>query len=176
MGYGDFKDLTRRRFSDKIFCDKAFNTAKNPKHDGYQRGLASMVYKYFEHKSALLARSKTLRSRTVATQAMWDKFASSIKNEDISSKELAEELRKSIIRKSKKRKVHSPFIDNIRSADLADMKLVSKFNNGFRFLLCVIDIFSKNAWAIPLKDKKDTTITNAFQKFLDESNCKLNKI
>ena len=47
MVYGDFKDLTRRTASDKILRDKAFNIAKNPKYDGYQRGLASMVYKSF---------------------------------------------------------------------------------------------------------------------------------
>ena len=48
MAYGDFKDLTRRTASDKIFCNKAFNIAKNPKHDEYQRGLTSMVYKFFD--------------------------------------------------------------------------------------------------------------------------------
>ena len=63
-----------------------------------------------------------------------------------------------------------------RVADLADMQLISKFTKGVRFLLCVIDIYSKYAWIIPLKDKKGTTITNAFQNFLDESNRKLNKI
>ena len=47
------------------------------------------------------------------------------------------------------------------------MPLISKFNKEFRFLLCVIDIYSKYAWVIPLKDKKGITITNAFQKFLD---------
>ena len=46
MAYGDFKDLSRRTASDKFLRDKAFNIAKNPKYDGYQRGLASMVYKY----------------------------------------------------------------------------------------------------------------------------------
>ena len=56
------------------------------------------------------------------------------------------------------------------------MQLISKFNKGFRFLLCVIDIYSKYAWVIPLKDKKGITITNAFQKILDESNRKVNKI
>ena len=54
----------------------------------------------------------------------------------------------------KKRKVYSSFRDNIWSADLADMQLISKSNKGFRFLLCVIDIYSKYAWVIPLKDKK----------------------
>ena len=51
------------------------------------------------------------------------------------------------------------------------MQLISEFNKGFRFLLCVIDIYSKYAWVIPLKDKKGVTITNVFQKSLDESNC-----
>ena len=51
MAYGDFKDLKRRTFSDKVLRDKAFNIAKNPKYDGYQRGLASMIYKFFDKKS-----------------------------------------------------------------------------------------------------------------------------
>ena len=52
IGYGDFKDLSRRTASDKTLCDKAFNIAKNPKYDGYQKGLASMVYKFFDKKSS----------------------------------------------------------------------------------------------------------------------------
>ena len=56
------------------------------------------------------------------------------------------------------------------------MQLLSKFNKGICFLLCVIDIFSKYAWVIHLKDKKATKITNALQKILDESNLKPNKI
>ena len=51
MAYGDFKDLKTRTFSDKVLRDKAFNIAKNPKYDGYQRGLVSMVYKFFDKKS-----------------------------------------------------------------------------------------------------------------------------
>ena len=61
-------------------------------------------------------------------------------------------------------------------ADLADMQLISKLNKGIRFLLCVIDIFSKYAWVIPLKDKRVITITNAFQKILNDFNRKPNKI
>ena len=49
------------------------------------------------------------------------------------------------------------------------MQLVSKFNKGIRFLLCVIDIFRKYAWVVSLKDKKVATIVNAFQKILDDS-------
>ena len=51
MAYGDFKDLARKRASDKFLRDKAFNIAKNPKYYGYQRGLASMVYKFFDKNS-----------------------------------------------------------------------------------------------------------------------------
>ena len=101
---------------------------------------------------------------------------SGIKNENIPNKELAEELLISFIRNFNKRKVHSLFIGNIWGTDLADMQLVSKINKGFRFLLCAIDIYSKHAWVITLKDKKGITITNAFQKNLKESNCKPNRI
>ena len=67
-------------------------------------------------------------------------------------------------------------IDNIWAEDLGDMQLLSKFNKGFRFLLCVLDIYSKYAWVIPLRDKKGITIINAFQKILGESNRKPNRI
>ena len=89
MAYLDFKDSARRKTSDKILCDKAFNITKNSKYDGYQCGLASMVYKFFDKKTA----------------------GGGIKNENMSDQQLAEELHKPIIRKSKKRKVQSPFID-----------------------------------------------------------------
>ena len=56
------------------------------------------------------------------------------------------------------------------------MQLISKFNKGFRFLLCVIDIFSKYAWVVPLKDNKGINIVNAFQKILKESERKPDKI
>ena len=71
--------------------------------------------------------------------------------------------------KNLKNEVYSLFKENIWGADLADMQLISNFNKGFRFLLCVIDIFSKYAWVVPLKDKKGTSIVNAFQKILKES-------
>ena len=61
-------------------------------------------------------------------------------------------------------------------ADLADMQLISQFNKGFRFLLCIIDIFSKYAWVVLLKDKKGISIVNAFQKILKESDRKPIKI
>ena len=66
--------------------------------------------------------------------------------------------------------------DYIWGADLADMQLISNFNNRFRFLLCVIDIFSKYARVVPLKDRKSVSIVDFFQNILDKSECKLNKI
>ena len=117
-----------------------------------------MVYKFFKKKTKKKA------------------SGSGIKNENISNKQSAEELYKPVIIKFHKRKVHSPFIDNIWGVDLPDMQLISKFNRGFWFLLCVIDIYSKYAWVISLKDKKRNTITNAFQNFLDGLKCYSNKI
>ena len=70
------------------------------------------------------------------------------------NQQLAEELHNAIIRTFEKRKVHAAFKDNIWGADLADMQLLSKCNKGIRFLLCVVDIFRKYAWDVPLKDKK----------------------
>ena len=95
---------------------------------------------------------------------------------DSKNKELTEELHKSIIRKVKKRKVYSPFRDNIWGADLSDVQLLSKFNKGTCFLLCVNNIISKLAWVVPLKDDRDITITDAFQKILNECVSKPNKI
>ena len=72
--------------------------------------------------------------------------------------------------------MHSALKDNIWGVDLADMQLLSKFNKTFRFLLCVIDIFSKYALVVPLKDKKSISMLNAFQIIFKDSNRKPDKI
>ena len=87
-----------------------------------------------------------------------------------------EELNKPIIRNFEKRKVHSSFIGNIWGADLTDMQLLSKFKKGIDFLLRVIDILSKYGWVVPSKDKNGITITDVFQKILNESGCKSDRI
>ena len=97
-----------------------------------------MVYKFFDKKSK----------------------GSGITNEV--NYQLANELHKPIIRKFKKRKVYSSFKDNIWGVDLADMQSLSRYSKGFKYLLCAIDLFSKYAWVIPIKDKKGTSIVNAF--------------
>ena len=127
---------------------KAFNIAESPKYDEYQKGLASIFYEFFDKNTSGEAATLTL-SGTLATR---NKSA---------IKELAEQVHNQIIRKYEKRKVRSPFIDNIWGSD----KLISKLNKRFRFLLRVIDIYGKYAWVISLKDKKGITITNSFQKF-----------
>ena len=123
--YSDSKDLTKRTVADKILRNRAFSIAKDPKYDGYQRGLGSRVYKFFDKKS------KGSGVKHVNTKLTPQK------------QQLAEELHKPIIRKFEKRKVHAEFKDNIWGADLADMQLLSRYKKGIRFLLCVIDIFSK---------------------------------
>ena len=115
MAYEDFKDLNVETVADKVLCDKAFNIAKYPKYDGYQGGLASMVYKFFDGKTSGMG----------------------IKNENISNKEVVGDSDKQITRNFNKSKVHSIFIDNIWGADLAGVQLISKFSKGFRLLLCV---------------------------------------
>ena len=109
----------------KISRNRAFSIVKDPKYDGYQRGLASMIYKFFDKK---FKGSGVKHVNTKLTPQ---------------NQQLVEELHKPIIRKFEKRKVHAAFKDNIWGVDLTDMQLLSKCNKGIRFLLCVIDIFSK---------------------------------
>ena len=80
----------------------------------------------------------------------FDKVTSggTVKNDFFSNKKLTEYLRKPIIGNFKKSKVHSSSVDNIWGADLADMQIISKFNKGFIFLLCVFGSYSKYAWVI----------------------------
>ena len=76
--------------------------------------------------------------------------------------QLAEEPHKPVIRKFKKRKVYSSFRDNIWGVDLADMQSLSKYNKGMKYLLCAIDLFSKYAWVVPIKDKRGISIVDGF--------------
>ena len=85
------------------------------------------------------------------------------------NQQFANEPHKSNIRRFKKRNVYSLFKDNIWSVDLGDMQLICIYNDGTRYLLCAIDLFSKYAWVVPLKDKIGVTIANAFQSILNSS-------
>ena len=114
MAYEDFKGLERRTASDRILRNKAFNIAKNPNYDEYERGIASMVYTFLDKKSAGSGVNANINKST------------------INNKKLAQELHKTIIRKLKK----------------------TQFIQDSKKILCVIDIFCKYAWVVPLKDKK----------------------
>ena len=151
MPYGKSKDLLKRTQSDKVLRDKAFKIASDPKYDGYQRGLASMVYKFFDKKSS----------------------GSGVDAEP--NYQLANELHRQIIRKFKKQKVYSLFRDNIWGVDLADMQSLGKYNKGIKYLLCAINIFSKYAWVVPLKDERGNSIVNAFREIISKGR-KPNKI
>ena len=106
------KDLVKRTQSDKALRDKAFKIASDPKYDRYQRGLASMVYNFFDKKSASLNNSS----------------GSGITNEP--NYQLENKLHRTIIRKFKKREVYSFFRDNIWGVELVDMRSLSKYNEG----------------------------------------------
>ena len=102
MAYGDFKDLARRTASDKFLRDKAFDIAINPKHDGYQEGIFSMVYTFFDKKSALL----TDKSAKVG----------GVNNKIKQNQQLTGKIHKPIIKKYEERRNCSSFKDNIWGA------------------------------------------------------------
>ena len=156
--YAKYKDVENRLISDQKLRNSAYDIASNPEYDGYQRGLASMVYKFFDSKVAPLDK-KTMSGKGT-------------KNNKI----LAEELHKPAIKKFNKSKVYSQFRNNIWGVDLADMQSLSKKNKIIKYLSCAIDLFSKYAFVIPLKDKKGISIVNAFNKIIKQSNRKQNKI
>ena len=157
--YADHKYLINRTEADKVLRDKAYDIASNPKYDGYPRGLANMVYKFFDKKST-------------AGPSSLERMGSAFKSSSI----LADELHKPVIKKFEKRKVYSQFKDNIWGVDLADMQSLSRKNKGIKNLLCVIDLYSKYAFVVPLKDKKGISIVNAFNKIMKQFNRKPNKI
>ena len=80
-----------------------------------------------------------------------------------------------MIRKFKRRKVYSCFRDNIWGADLANIQSLRKYNKGIKYWLCAVNLFSKYAWVVPLKDKRGITLVNASQKIISEG-CKPKKI
>ena len=116
--YADDKDLINRTKSDKVLRDKAYDIASNPEYDGYQRGLASMGYNYFDKKSMGSGIKKDMTK------------PSSLER---SSLILADELDKPVIKKFNKRKVYSQFKDNIWGVDLADMQSSSKKNKSIKY-------------------------------------------
>ena len=163
--YAKYKDVENRLISDQKLKNSAYDIASNPKYDGYQRGLASMIYKFFDSKVAPLDK-KTMSGKGNANHTT--KHSSLERTEN--NKFLAEELHKPVIKKFNKREVYSQFKDNIWGVHLADMQSLSRKNKSIKYLLCAIDLHSKYAFVIPLKDKKGISIVNAFNKIIKQSN------
>ena len=115
-GYAKCKDVESRLISDHKLRNSAYDIASNPKYDGYQRGLASMVYNFFDSKVAPLDK-KTMSGKGNAKHSSLERMGN--------NKILAEELHKPVIKKLNKRKVYSQFRDNIWGVDLADMQSLS---------------------------------------------------
>ena len=116
-----------------------------------QKGLASIVYNFFDKKS-IGSGFKKLKNTTKSSSL------------EGSSSILADELHKPVIKKFEKRKVYSQIKDNIWGVDLADMQSLSRENKDIKHLFCAKDLYSKYAFVIPLKDKKGISIVNAFNK------------
>ena len=109
-----------------------------------------MVYKFFDKISASLNKTSS--------------GSGANKSANEPNYHLTNERHKPIIRKFKKWKFYSSFRDNIWGVDLADMQSLGKYNKVIKYLLCAIDLFSKYAWVLPIKDKKGVSIVNAFKK------------
>ena len=138
-----------------------------------------MVYKFFNKESTAgptAEPSALARGSLERTASGFKKLKNTTKSTARNSSILANERHKRIIRKFNKRKVHSQFKDNIWGVDLADMQSLSRKNKGIKYLLCAMDLYSKYAFVIPLKDKKGTSIVNAFNKIIKQSSRKPNKI
>ena len=118
-----------------------------------------MIYKFFEKKSSGCGVAASFANKS-ATEPNY---------------QLAHELHKQIISNLKKKNLYLSFRDNIWGVDLADMQSLSKCNKGINYLLCSVDLFSKYAWVVPLKDKRRIIIDNAFQKIISRGR-KLNNI
>ena len=140
-------------------------------------------FAYADHKD-LINRTKldkVLRDKAydIASNPEYDGYQrglASMGSGIASSSILADELHKPIIKKFNKRKVYSQFKDNIWGVDLADMQSLSRKNKDLKYLLCAIDLYSKYAFVIPLKDKKRISSVNAFNKIIKQSNKKPNKM
>ena len=127
MAYCKSKDITKRTQSRKALKDKVSKIATDPKYDGYQRGLASMVYKFSDKKSSGSGVDTSLTNKS----AMEPNY------------QFAKELQRQIIRNFKGRKVYSSFRDYIWGVDLADIQSLSKHKKEIKYLLRPIDLLSK---------------------------------
>ena len=129
-----------------------------------------MLYNFFDKKATAEPSAKHVMGSGIKKDTT---KSSSLEH---SSLILADELHKPVIKKFNKRKVYSQFKDNIWGVDLADMQSLCRKNKCIKYFLCAIDLYSKYAFVIPLKDKKGISVANAFDKMIKQSERKPNKI
>ena len=142
--------MSRRQVAYKKLMEQAIHIARDEGVVGYQRALAAMVYKFFEKKIQM-------------GQGNWNE-------------ELAEELHKQVRHSFPRRHVIAYSIDDIWGADLVDMREWKKQNKGFNHLLTVIDVLSKYAWGVGLKDKRGETVTAALSSIIKKTSRKPNHL
>ena len=128
--------------------DRAYEIARNRNYVGYQGALASIVYKSFDKKAGSGVRV---------------------------NEQLAEEWHKLVIKKFKRRKVYAKFKDNIWAANFVEMEPLFSKNKNVKYLLRVIDVFTKYTWVKLIEEKKDKIVLNTFIEVVNESNRKPNK-
>ena len=144
--YNENSDTKDRNISDIALAHRADEIANNPKYDDIQRKDANFI------------------SGIMKTKA---KFGLGVWNE-----ELADELHAPVKRKFKRRRVVSYGVDDVWSCDLVEMQEWKKQNKGYRYMLNVIDVHSKYAWSVPLKDKTGKTVLGAFKQIVNSSGRK----
>ena len=137
--YSDKNDSGNRTVSDKVLRDRAYEIATNSICDGYERGLASMAYKFLTRRQGLGAITTSKAKARV-------------------NEKPAQILYTPVIKKFKRRKDYAKSKDNVWAADLVEMGSQSSFYHGVKYLLCVIDVFTKHAWVKPWKIKKGKTV------------------
>ena len=161
MTFAKYKYLTKTIQTDEILRDKVVKISTNLKYGGYKKGLASMVFMFLDKKSTGCGIAKLANESVIKSMP---------------NQQLANELQKPIISKLKKNQIYSSIKDNICGVDLTDMQLISKYNKRIKYLLSVIDFFSKYARVVPLKHRKRITIVSTFQSISNSSKRKPHKI
>ena len=147
--YSDSKDLTKWTISTRFWKIKLNEIVINPKYDGCQRELASIVHRLSDKKTGLEA--------------------------SVNEYYLALELHKPVIKKFKRGKVYARFKNTVWTAGLAEMGSLFSKNGGVKLLLCVMDVFTKYAWVKPLKDRKTKTVLHVFTEIVSQINFRLIK-
>ena len=187
IAYSLYKDRESRTLSDLILAEKAQKIASNNTKPLFERTWATVVDRFFREGgiSSKLQGGKgmTLRSRTKPSSIVEPPKTHEPEHEpepepetDKQMRKIADELHKPIRRNFERRKYIVDCIDHVWGVDLADMKNLSKENNGYKWILMIIDAFSKYGWAVPMKDKAAKTVFDSFISVIENSKRQPQKI